>query len=59
MKRVEGVEEFFLTSFAFAQKLDVIDERVRDVNLNYADILEQINETAAAATRELQHITKT
>ena len=40
-------------------QLDVIDERVRDVNLNYADILEQINETAAAATRELQHITKT
>ncbi len=39
-------------------QLDVIDDRVREVNLNYADVLERINATAAAATVELQEITK-
>jgi len=39
-------------------QLDSIDERVRQVNLNYADVLEKIQETAAAATAQLQLFTK-
>lgn len=39
-------------------QLDSIDERVRQVNLNYADVLEKIQETAAAATAQLQEFTK-
>ena len=39
-------------------QLDSIDERVRQVNLNYADVLEKIQETAHAATVQLQQLTK-
>ena len=36
------------------KQLDTIDDKVRAINLNYAEVLEKINEQAQNATQELQ-----
>lgn len=40
------------------KQLDIIDEKVRQVNLNYADVLEKITETVENAKAQLQELTR-
>ena len=38
-------------------QLDVIEAKVRQVNVNYAEVVEQVEEAAAAAKKELEQLT--